>query len=118
MNYTDDLFPLPIRVYDQFSIRKADKREEDLDQPTSPDWVAGVVDIPLEEVVGFGDFFDSGRAAEDIADEGFDGTIVFTRSMGEFTCILQRKELKRRLNEFSKKLLEMAMKDLSQEEGD
>ena len=37
---------------------------------------------------------------EDIATNGFDSTIVMTRTMGDYQCLWTRKVLKEKLNQF------------------
>lgn len=103
MKYTDGMFEFPIRIYDGFSVRKARKREEELNMDVTEDgeWVEGAAEIPLNQYEGCYDFFQSGRTMEDVADNGFDGTIILTKTMGEFICTWRREKFKARINKFA-----------------
>lgn len=115
MKYTDGLFSFPIRVYDGFSIRKAIKREEDIDMPVDGDWVAGMARIPFAEIKGLIDYFSVGRTPEEVASEGFDCCLVLTNSFGDFIATLPMKEFEQKLNSFADKY-EKQIRELVEEE--
>lgn len=115
MKYTDGLITIPIRVYDGFSIRKAIKKEEDIDMPVDGDWVAGKAKIPFQEIVGLIDYFSVGRVPEDVASEGFDCCLVLTKSFGDFIATIPLREFEERLNRFSDKYDDMIDELVAQE---
>jgi hypothetical protein len=103
MKYTDGLFNSPIRIYDGFSIRKALRDEEHLELPQEVEWVLGYAEIPLQEIYAMHDFFQSGRSVKEVAEEGFEGTLVMTKGLGDFICTWKRDKFKEKLNAFADK---------------
>jgi hypothetical protein len=104
MKYTDGLISIPVRIYDGFSIRRAIKKEEDVDIPVDGDWVAGVAKIPFQSIVGIVDYFSVGRSPEDVASEGFDCCLVLTEGgFGDYVATIPLKEFEEKLNRFAEK---------------
>lgn len=101
MKFTNGMFEFPIRIYDGFSVRRALKREEEIDVAQDMEWAAGYAEIPLDEYNGCRDFFDSGRDVKDVSKGDFDGTLVMTKTLGDFICIWSRNKLKDKLNSFA-----------------
>lgn len=100
MKYTDGLFEFPVRTYDGFSVRKALKKEEDVDIPVDADWVEGKARIPVSEIIGFVDYIPRGSSVESVEQDGFDCCAVITRTMGDFICNIPSREFEILLNEF------------------
>jgi len=105
--FTDDFFTFPIKVYDGFSLKKA-MEEEDKDATEAPvpiDWVAGWVKIPARDLykMMWHDGFSRERNVKDVAEEGFDLTIVVSAVWGEFVCTWSRKKFEAKLDEFMAK---------------
>lgn len=106
MKFTEGLFRMPIKIYDKFAMYKNMKQEEltldKLDRPLPDDWVRGYVHIPIDEVVGFQDHFSPERKVEEVAEKGFDLTIVYTKSLGRFECTWRRERFEEELNKSAK----------------
>ena len=115
MKYTDGLFSFPVRVYDGFSIRRAQKREEDLKMPVDGEWVEGRARIPYSEIKGMIDYFSIGRSPEDVVREGFDCCIVMTNSFGDFICNMPQSKLEKELNIFADRYEEIVEKMVNEE---
>lgn len=102
--FTEDFFSFPIKVYDGFSLKKAMEQEErdSTDEPVPIDWVVGWVKIPVRDLpkMMWHDGFSRERKVEEVANEGFDLTIVVTDVYGEFVCTWPRKKFEDKLNEF------------------
>lgn len=103
MKYTDGMITFPIRVYDQGSIMKAARVEEDTNTAQAADWIEGYADIPLNEIKGVFDYFSKGRDVDDVEERGFDGCLIMTNSLGEFICTWKREKFKNELNNFANK---------------
>jgi hypothetical protein len=105
--FTDDFFSFPIKVYDGFSLKKAmeEEEKETADGPVPIDWVMGWVKIPAKDLykLMWHDGFSRERNVKDVADEGFDLTIVMSDIYGEFVCTWGRKKFETKLDEFMEK---------------
>lgn len=101
MKYTNGLLTFPVRIYDGFSVRKALKREEDVDVPVDADWVEGKARIPLSEFMGVVDYIPRGSNIETVEEDGFDCCAVITHTMGDFICNIAQDEFEIILNEFA-----------------
>lgn len=105
--FTDDFFTFPIKVYDGFSLKKA-MEEEDKDATEAPvpiDWVAGWVKLPVRDLpkMMWHDGFSRERSVKDVAEQGFDLTIVVTDVYGDFVCTWPKKKFEAKLDEFMSK---------------
>lgn len=107
MKYTDKWFKFPVRIYDGFSVTKAimveDKKFQDNPgdaEPEIPDWVEGYARIPLEQITSWIDFYSEGRETAEVAKEGFDLTMVETRTLGKFECTWKREKFEKELDNF------------------
>jgi len=111
MKYTDKWFKFPIRVYDGFSVHKAllieDKKmmedPESIEKPETPDWVMGYAKVPVDQILGWVDYFSEGRETSDVAKEGFDLTLIETKSLGKFECLWLRAKFEEELDRFCEK---------------
>lgn len=111
MKYTDKYFKFPIRVYDGFSVQKAmlieDKKlmenPEAAEKPEVPDWVLGYAKVPVEQILCWVDYFSEGRETSDVAQKGFDLTLIETRNLGKFECVWVRTKFEDELNKFCEK---------------
>ena len=105
--FTDDFFTFPIKVYDGFSLKKAMEEEEKVatDAPVPIDWVAGWIRVPVRDLpkMMWHDGFSRERNVKDVAEEGFDLTIVVTDTYGEFVSTWPRKKFEAKLDEFMNK---------------
>lgn len=95
MKYTEKFFSFPIRV-SKISFKKDENEELDMDM----EWVSGKARIPFSEILGWYDSFSDERDVKDVAELGFDITILETKSMGEFTVNLPREKFEKLLNNF------------------
>ena len=105
--FTDDFFAFPIKVYDGFSLKKAMDEEDKVgtEAPVPIDWVAGWVRIPVKDLpkMMWHEGFSRERSVKDVAEEGFDLTIVITDSYGEFVSTWPRKKFEAKLDDFMAK---------------
>lgn len=98
-NYTDLFFEMPIKVYDGFSLKKVQEEEETSNEPVEAAWVTGKVRLPYTDILSWYDGFSKGRDPKDVVENGFDFTIVETRSMGDYVCIWKKERFEAKLNE-------------------
>lgn len=100
--FTDDYFSFPIKIYNSLSLRKARQEEESTEQPVEAEWVQGVMKLPVEEIfkISWHDGFSREREIKDVVEIGFDSTVVYSNTYGDFICTLNRKEFEDRLNKF------------------
>ena len=102
--FTDDYFGFPIKIYDGFSFKKALEEEdkEGVDGPVPIDWVMGHVKLPAKDLhkLMWHDGFSRDRPVSEVAEHGFDLTIVVCEPHGEFICTWPRKKFEEKLNEF------------------
>ncbi len=103
MKYTERYFKFPIRVYDRFSMERAEKQEELTESPTEGEWREGMTAVPFEEITAWNDYFDSAQGPEGVDNEGFTTTIVWTKTQGCFMCTLPRPELEKRMDVYYEK---------------
>ena len=105
--FTDDFFMFPIKVYDGFSLKKALEAEdkETTEGPLAIDWVMGYARIPAKDLsrMMWHDGFSRERSVEDVANNGFDLTIVVSDMHGEFVSTWPRKRFEEKINEFMEK---------------
>lgn len=94
MAYTDDFFSFPIRVYKK-------NKDDDYDHT---EWALGVGRLPRqllkEQKLYWYEGFSADRTMDDVAENGFDLTIVSTVDYGEFSCGWKREKFEKKLNEF------------------
>lgn len=102
--FTEEFFMFPIKIYDGFSLKKAMKEEdsEDTKGPVPIDWIVGHVRIPAKDLpkIMWHDGFSREKSVEEVAEKGFDLTIVMSDIYGEFVCTWPRKKFEVRLDEF------------------
>lgn len=111
MKYTDRWFKFPVKIYDGFSVHKAimieDKKlqdnPEDIDKPEIPDWVMGYARIPVNEIQCWIDYYSEGRETSEVAEEGFDLTMVETKNLGKFECLWKREKFEKELDDYYEK---------------
>lgn len=105
--FTEDFFRFPIKVYHSFSLKKALEEEdkEDAEKPVPIDWIIGYARIPGKDMMNimWHDGFSRERTVEDVAENGFDLTIISSSVWGEFTCSWPRKKFEEKLDEFVEK---------------
>lgn len=113
--FTDDFFVFPIKIYDGFSLKKAMEQEgkEDTDTPVPIDWIVGHVRIPARDLhkIVWHDGFSRERTVGDVAEKGFDLTIVSSDIYGEFICTWSRKKFEAKLDEFMEQWETRMMQD-------
>lgn len=109
MKYTEKFFKFPIRVYDGFSLSKAMVKEEkkfetqDVDTiegPEQVDWALGWVKLPYKQIVSWMDYFSEGRSTGEVAETGFDMTMIYTRDLGNFESTWKRSKFEEEINKF------------------
>ena len=103
MKFTDRFFAFPIRIYDKRSLEKV-LNQEDLEDivTTEPAWVRGEVKFPVNELEGiiWHDGFKTGRNVKEVAEKGFDLTVIHSEKYGLFFCLWKKEEFEQRLNDF------------------
>lgn len=122
MKFTEGLFKIPVKLYDRFSIVKnileEEKNLETLERPLPDDWVRGYKCIPASDIIGYGDWFSPDRKTGEVAEEGFDSTIVHTKSFGDLECTWKLERFEDELNKFVEgyeKGIEAVVSDLFKE---
>lgn len=105
--FTDDFFTFPIKIYDGFSLKKAMEAEDKdtTDEPVPIDWVVGWVKLPAKDLhkMMWHEGFSRERKVEEVAEKGFDLTIVISEVWGEFVSTWNKKKFEEKLNEFMEK---------------
>lgn len=107
MKFTDGLFKFPVKVYDTFSIIKNIKEEQEkfdeLERPLMDDWVRGYIAIPINDIKGYGDAFSPEFKTGEVAEKGFDLTLVYTDRFGQLECTWKMAKFEEELNAFAAK---------------
>jgi hypothetical protein len=105
--FTDNFFGFPIKVYDDFSAKKAmDAEDKDTtNEPVPIDWIVGWAKIPVSDLhkLMWHDGFSRDRKVEQVASEGFDLTMVCSNTLGDFVCTWPKKKFEEKINEFMEK---------------
>jgi hypothetical protein len=104
MEYTQEFFSVPIRIYNGFDYRKEMEKEEALSVPADPPWVTGWAALHRsvfeQGKVYWYDGFSRARTIEEVENDGFDLTIISTVDYGDFVCTWQKRKFEKKLNEF------------------
>lgn len=130
MKFSEGLFKFPIKVYDTLSVTKAILREdlkfkelsteEEIDnfEEDELDWVRGYARIPINEIKGWTDVFAEGKNVKEVAEEGFEETMVITKTMGNFECLWKMEKFEVEIDRFAEmytrgieSLVDTAMKE-------
>jgi hypothetical protein len=130
MKFSEGLFKFPIKVYDTLSVTKAILREdlkfkelsteEEIDnfEEDELDWVRGYARIPINEIKGWTDVFAEGKNVKEVAEEGFEETMVITKTMGNFECLWKMERFEVEIDRFAEmytrgieNLVDTAMKE-------
>lgn len=125
MTFSEGLFKFPIKVYDAFSVAKAIAKEDkkfdaaiadEIDdiEPEETDWVLGYIRIPLQEIKAWTDIFSDGKSVKQIADTGFEETMVITKTLGNHCCLWPRKKFEEEVDKFAEKY-EKGIQDMVEE---
>lgn len=105
--FTEEFFSFPIKVYDGFSLKKAmeEEEKETAEGPVPIDWVGGWARIPAKDLgrIMWHDGFSRERSVKEVAEQGFDLTIVVSDIHGEFVCTWGRKKFEAKIDEFMEK---------------
>lgn len=105
--FTEEYFVFPIKIYDGYSLKRAMKQEEESENegPVPVDWVLGHVRIPGRDMYKaiWHDGFSRERTVSEVADKGFDLTVVLSDVYGDFVCTWPRKKFEAKLDEFMEK---------------
>lgn len=107
-NYTDKFIKIPVRLYEGFYVQKAYSQSELYDRPVPIDYVVGQMSLPIEEILGWSDNFESGRTPEEIYADGFDSVTIRTRNLGEIECHWTSGRFEDEINKFVEKNPETA----------
>ncbi len=112
MKFSEGLFEFPVRVYDSFSVTKSILKEnqriqdskdgDDIDDilPEEADWVLGHAKIPIEEIKAWTDVFKEGSSVKEIAEKGFQETLIITKTLGNFECMWSMRKFEKEADEF------------------
>lgn len=103
MKYSERFFKFPIRIYDRFSMEKAEEEEKSFSGPVEGDWTQGTVKIPHTEIVGWGDYYDSIQGVEGVDKDGFSSCIIMTETMGAYVCTIPKKKFEELLDNYTEK---------------
>lgn len=106
MGMIDDCyFRFPVKVYDQIELRRQEQQEElggKYGEVEEPMFVSGWARLPHSELLHlhWHEGFTPGKDKEDIEDEGFDLTIVYSDKHGQMISTWNMKEFEKKLEEF------------------
>ena len=107
--FTDRFFAFPIKIYDGKTVRfkeNDEEFEEEREGEALPildgDWVMGQVRVSRHEVDNllWYDGYTGDLNVKDVAEKGFNSTVVMTENFGQFSCMWPRDKFERKLNEF------------------
>lgn len=119
--FTEEYFVFPIKIYDGYSLKRAMKQEEESENegPVPVDWVVGHVRIPGRDMYKaiWHDGFSRERTVSEVADKGFDLTVVLSDVYGDFVCTWPRKKFEAKLDEFMEQYEEVQRKNLEKAMG-
>lgn len=104
MYYTEGFFRVPIRIYDRYSMIKADDIEKNEDAPAEGDWIAGYIKIKPSDIDWWSDYYDSVQGVEGVKESGFHYTMVMTIKGDHFISVWDRKDFESNLNTFVENL--------------
>ena len=107
MRFSERFFRFPVKIYDGVSFRRILNKElsGEADENETPDWAQGDVKLPVDGLteIYYYEGFSPGRKPEDVINEGFDITMVFHPSFGDFECLWPFKKFEQKLDEFVEK---------------
>lgn len=98
--FSDNFLHLPVRVYRYKDMVEAFERDEDFDTDTPVEFSVGRMALPISEVVSYMDYCEKGTTIKQLNEEGFDSTMVETKTLGKIECALPFVDFERRINEF------------------
>jgi hypothetical protein len=102
--FTDKFFKFPIKVYDGFSVKDSERKEEDMGVPVEALWYKGWAKIPVRELEkGRFYWFDAFSKGANVEKDGMDMTIVCFDKFGNFSCVWPRELFEKKLDEFMAK---------------
>lgn len=111
--FTDKFFKFPIKVYDGFSVKDAERKEEDMGVPIEATWYKGWTKIPVKELLkGRFYWYEGFSKGTDVVKDGMDMTIVYFERYGNFSCVWTRDVFEKKLNEFMEKWETKAEKEV------
>lgn len=106
--FTKHFFSVPIRVYNGVDYRMAEETERLTGVPADPEWATGWARLHRSMFEAgrlyWYEGFSRNRTVEDVAEDGFDLTIICTQDYGEFVCTWEKREFEKRLNEFMEQI--------------
>lgn len=104
MKFSERYFSFPVRIYDRFTMNKAEKQEEEEGTPVEGDWVAGRARFPYEDISSWSDFYDSKQGVDGVLKDGYEYTLIFTYTGKAVICIWPMKKFEEKLDEYVEKL--------------
>jgi hypothetical protein len=110
MNFTEKYFKFPTRIYDGYSLKKAEEIERTTEEPVEAEWVRGFISVKAEDILGWYDSYSKSRTPEQVTKEGFDFTVIETRSLGPVSCNWKREKFEEELNKFFDRIQEETKK--------
>ena len=100
MKYTETLFKMPVMIFDGIEMLRISKKEIEDDQYVSSpvQWARGFVRIPVDEIVSWVESWEKGKTIDDVIENGFDSTLVSTRTLGEYICTWKMEKFEAELD--------------------
>lgn len=100
--FTERFFAFPIKIYDSSSLKQGQLFEEDPNVIIEGDWISGIARVGLLELenMSWQDGYSSGRSIDEVREEGFDTTVIYFETHGEYVCTWPRKKFEEKLNDF------------------
>lgn len=93
MRFTEQFICLPCKVYNKSELRGGSFGDGEVN------WKEGNVYIPFSEIKGWQENDIENLSHEESVNKRWDGTYVFTHSMGSYECLLPIKELNQLFDE-------------------
>lgn len=114
MEYTDNFIKIPIRIYDRFSVERAENEEKTTNTPMDGDWIMGSLSLKPQDIDWYSDYYDSTQGVAGVREEGFHNTLIITLKGDYFICMWNKAKFEDKLNSFVKKFSETLKKESEQ----
>ena len=91
MTPLDFFFEFPVRIFDPISAKRATKKlDSEFEGKQEIEYVKGYARIGMGEIKAWNDCYLPHREVRDVEENGFDGTLVMTKTLGDFVCSWSR----------------------------
>lgn len=107
MKYSEQLFKLPVIMYDGMELHKALEKEKDYGAKIDVPFAIGELKMPIDEYKGCFDSWTRDKTIEEVSEEGkkgFNACIVMTRTLGDFLCAWRKERFEEEYDKHLEKL--------------